>query len=205
MDDRQVGDADWAVPAVLVALGGGLFFALGLLLAVAAEDRLQAPPLVQELDAYTECLVDHGADVPRIEVGRDGGFTISIPSSLVEGEFDESAWRHAADQCVGAAPKTLGGLSGGFSSDWFGVIPEQGWEAIGSIGDSGVADQFGVLEFGAHPRTRRQGAHSQPGRERPLDALDRRCDRLADENDLGDRAFGPRLDRLRRQCERLDR
>ena len=38
MDDRQVGVADWAVPAVLVALGVGLFFAVGLLFAVAAEE-----------------------------------------------------------------------------------------------------------------------------------------------------------------------
>jgi len=205
MDDRQVGVADWAVPAVLVALGVGLVFALGLLLAVAAEDRSQAPPLVQALDSYTECLVDHGANAPRVEVGRHGGFTISIPGSLVEGEFDESAWRHAADQCVGAAPEILGELGAGFSGDWFGVIPEHEWEAIGSIDDSVVVDEFDVLEFGAHPRTRRQGSPSQPGREMPLDALERRCDRLADEKDLGNRAFGPRLDRLRRQCERLDR
>ena len=205
MDDRQVGVADWAVPAVLVALGVGLFFAVGLLLAVAAEDRSQAPPLVQELDTYTECLVDHGADVPRVEVGRGGGFTVSIPSSLVEGEFDESAWRHAADQCVGAAPEILGGLSGGFSGDWSEVVPEDMWEDIVSIDESVVVDEFDILEFGVHPRTRRQGSHSQQGREVPLDALKRRCDRLAEEKDLGYRAFGPRIDRLRRQCEGLDR
>ena len=39
MGDRQVGVADWAVPAVLVALGVGLFFAVGLILAEAAEVR----------------------------------------------------------------------------------------------------------------------------------------------------------------------
>ena len=205
MDDRKVGDADWAVPAVLVALGVGLFFALGLLLAVAAEDRSQAPPLVQELDTYTECLVQHGADVPRIEVGRDGGFTISIPSSLLEGEFDESALRYAADQCAGEAPELLGGMSGGFSGNWYGVVPEHMREDIGSIDESVVVDEFDVLEFGVHPRTRRQGSHSQSDREVPLDALERRCDRLADEEGVGDKAFGPRIDRLRRQCERLDR
>ena len=205
MGDRQVGVADWAVPAVLVALGVGLFFAVGLILAVAAEDRSQAPPLVQELDTYTECLVDHGADVPRVEVGRNGGFTISIPSSLVEGEFDGSAWRHAADQCVGAAPEILGGLSGGFSGNWFEVVPEDMWEDIGSIAESVVVDEFDILEFGVHPRARRQGSHSQQAREAPLDVLERRCGRFADEKDFGDRAFGPRIDRLRRQCERLDR
>jgi len=205
MDDRHVGVTDWAVPAVLVALAVGLFLAFGLLLAVAAEDRPQAPPLVRELDSYTECLVDHGADVPRVEVGRDGGFTISIPSSLVEGEFDESALRHAADRCAGAAPEILGGMSGGFSGKWFGVVPGHMLEDIGSIDESVVADESDVLELGVHPRTRGQGSHSQPSQEAPLDALERRCDRLADEEDLGGKAFGPRIDRLRRQCERLDR
>ena len=205
MDDRQVGVADWAVPAVLVALGVGLFFAVGLLLAVAAEDRSQAPPLVQELDTYTKCLVDHGADVPRVEVGRDGGFTVSIPSSLVEGDFDESAWRLAADECGGAVPGVFGGMSGGFSGNWFEVVLEDMWQDIGSIHESVVVDEFDIFEFGVDSRTRRYGSHSQQGRGAPFEALERRCDRLADEKDVGDKAFGPRIDRLRRQCARLDR
>ena len=79
------------------------------------------------------------------------------------------------------------------------------WEDIGSIAESVVVDEVDILEFGVHPRARRQGSHSQQAREAPLDVLERRCGRLAGEKDFGDKAFGPRIDRLRRQCERLDR
>ena len=200
MDNHQTGAVDWAMPAVLVAVGVGLFFALGLALVVAAEDRSETPQLFQGLDAYTKCLVDHGADVPRVNVGLDGGFTVSVPGSLVDGEFDESAWRHATEQCGVVAPNLFAGMLGGFSGDWFEIVPEDFFESTVSAEKSVEID-----EFRGHPRTRRPGADAPQGREAPLDDLERRCERLADGKDFDSKAFGPRIDRLRRQCERLDR
>jgi hypothetical protein len=205
MDNRQTGAADWTVPAVLVAAGVGLLFALGLALAVAAQDRSEAPPLIQDLDVYTQCLVDHGADVPRVEVGHDGGFTVSVPGSLIEGGFDESAWRHAAEECGAVAPNLFAGMLAEFSGDWFEIVPEDFFEDIVSAEDSVEIDGCDVYDLRLRPGTRRPGARSPGGRDVLLDDLERRCERLADSEDVDDKAFGPRIDRLRRQCERLDR
>jgi len=199
------GAVDWAIPAVLVAVGVGLYFALGLALAVAAEGRAEAPQLIQDLDAYTKCLVDHGADVPRVNVGKDGGFTVSVPGSLVDGKFDESAWRRAAQQCGVVAPNVSAGMLGGFSGDWFEIIPEGFFESTVSVEQFVEIDEFDVDEFRGHLRTRRPGADAPQGREALLDDLERRCERLADGKDFDSKAFGPRIDRLRRQCEHLDR
>jgi len=205
MDNHQTGAVDWAIPAVLVAVGVGLFFALGLALVVAAEDRSEAPPLIQDLDTYTKCLVDHGADVPRVDVAQDGGFTVAVPGSLVDGEFDESAWRYAAEQCGAVAPNLFAGMLDGFSGDWFEIVPEDLLEASASVEELVEIDEFDVHEFRGHPRTRRPGADAPQGREALFDDLERRCERLADGRSFDSKAFGPRVDRLRRQCERLDR
>ena len=72
MSDRHEGMDDWAVPAVLVGLGVGLLLVIGIAFAVSTEDQADARTLIEDLDAYTACLIDHGADVPRVESGRDG-------------------------------------------------------------------------------------------------------------------------------------
>ena len=198
MDNHRTGAVDWAIPAVLVAVGVGLFLALGLALVVAAEDRSEAPQLIQDLDAYTKCLIDHGADVPRFNVGLDGGFTVSVPGSLVDGEFDESAWRSAAEQCGVVDPNLFSGMLGGVSGDWFEIVPEDVFEGTVSVEEFVEIDEFGVDEFCGHPRTRRPGVNAPQGREAPLDDLERRCERLADGEGVDSKAFGPRIDRFRR-------
>jgi hypothetical protein len=196
---RRAHLTDWAVPAVLIALGLGLILATGLAFAVAAEDRSETSMLIQDLETYTTCLVDHGADVPRVEAGTDGDFLVFVPGSLAEGKFDQSAWRLAADQCAESAPDVFGGRVGSLSGDWFNTIPEEIFEYLGSVGDVTDVD---VLEFDAHPRPRRPGSTPPKGRNVPPPDLERVCQRLAE---VEDQPVGPRIDRLRRQCEHLDR
>lgn len=201
MDDHQTGLADWVVPTVLVALGLGLFFALGLALAVAAEDHSEASPLIRDLDVYTDCLIDHGADVPRVEVRPDGGFAISVPGALVEGDFDVSAWQEAADQCAPLAPDLFGGFLGESSGDWFEVFSEDVFDDIGSIDESVVVDEFGVLELEGAPRPRRPESPAPDGWRVPPEELAQHCERLAG---LEDGVSGPRINRLRRLCASLE-
>jgi hypothetical protein len=107
------------VPAILVGVGVGLLLMLGLVIALTADDRTEASGLVYELDVYTSCLTDHGANVPLVEAHRDGGFTVTVPGSLASGEVDTTTWREAHDQCSDVAPDLFGGLVGGL----FGGFP----------------------------------------------------------------------------------
>lgn len=120
MSGRRTAMADWAVPAILVGVGVGLFLVVGLVIALTAEDRTEPGGLVHELDAYTSCLADHGANVPIVEARRDGGFSVTVPGSLVDGEFDTAVWRAAHDQCGDVAPDVFGGLLGGLSGGLLG-------------------------------------------------------------------------------------
>lgn len=113
MVDRRTAPADWVVPAILVGVAISLLLVFGLVIALTADDRDESPGLVDELDAYTSCLTDHGADVPLVEARRDGGFSVTVPGSLVDGGFDFSVWREAHDQCGDVAPDIFGGLLGG--------------------------------------------------------------------------------------------
>jgi hypothetical protein len=117
MSDRRTAPADWVVPAILVGVGIGVFLAVGLIIVLTANDRIEPEGLVHELEVYTSCLADHGANVPIVEASRDGGFTVTVPGSLVEGEIDTTVWREAHDRCSDVAPDIydvlLGGLPGG--------------------------------------------------------------------------------------------
>ncbi len=123
MSDRQATPADWAVPAILVGVGVALLLVTGFVIALNVEERGEASGLVQELDVYTSCLADHGANVPLIEARRDGGFSVIVPGSLVDGEVDTTVWREAHDQCSDVAPDLFGGLLGGISGGFLGGIP----------------------------------------------------------------------------------
>ncbi len=117
MSDRRSAPEDWVVPAILVGVGVGVFLAVGLVIALTADDRTEPEGLIHELEVYTSCLANHGANAPIVEASRDGGFSVTVPGSLVNGEIDTTAWREAHDQCSDLAPDIydvlLGGLSGG--------------------------------------------------------------------------------------------
>jgi hypothetical protein len=122
MSDRRTPPADWVVPAIIVGVGVGLLLMIGIVIALTADDRVEASGLVYELDVYTSCLVDHGANVPVVEARRDGGFSVSVPGSLVDGDIDTTAWREAHDQCSDVAPDLFGGLLGGLSGGLLGGL-----------------------------------------------------------------------------------
>ncbi|RLE23018.1 MAG: hypothetical protein DRJ50_06810 [Actinobacteria bacterium] len=122
MSDRRTPPADWVVPAIIVGVGVGVLFVIGLVFALTADDRVEASGLVYELEVYTTCLSDHGANVPVVEARSDGGFSITVPGSLVDGEVDTNAWREAHDLCSDVAPDLFGGLLGGLSGGLFGGL-----------------------------------------------------------------------------------
>lgn len=122
MSERRTIPADWAVPAILAGVGVVFFLVIGLVIALTADDRAEASGLAQELEVYTSCLADHGADVPLVETRRDGGFSVTVPGSLVDGEIDAAAWREAHDQCSDVAPDLFGGLLGGLSGGLLGGL-----------------------------------------------------------------------------------
>ena len=191
MADRRAAIEDWLVPAVLVGLALGLLVVIGIVLAVSAEPRSEAPALIKELDTYTACLVGHGADVPRVEVGRNGGFAVIVPGSLVDGEFDEAGWRRAADACADAAPDLFGAFLGTISLDWL-----EDFEGMDETIEA-YALRRGADEDIARYEWSRPGPWVPPP-----DELRRRCDGL-EEGGIG--VHGLRGDRLRRLCEVLDR
>jgi hypothetical protein len=122
MTDRRTPPADWVVPAIIVSVGVSLLFAIGLVVALTADDRVEASGLVYELEVYTTCLADNGANVPVIETRRDGGFSVTVSGSLVDGEIDTTAWREAHDLCSDVAPDLFGGLLGGLSGGLLGGL-----------------------------------------------------------------------------------
>ena len=122
MSDRRTVQADWVVPAILVGVGVGMLLVFGLVIALTADDRAEASGPVHELDVYTSCLAAHGANVPIVEARRDGGFSVTVPGSLVDGEIDTAVWREAHDLCSDVAPDLFGGLLGGlFDGLWRGL------------------------------------------------------------------------------------
>ena len=119
MSDRGTGPADWVVPAILVGVGVGLLIIIGLVIAIYEDDQAEASGLVYDLEVYTTCLSDHGAAVPLVEARRDGGFSVTVPGSLVEGDVDAATWSAAHDECSDVAPDLFGGLLGGISDGLF--------------------------------------------------------------------------------------
>ena len=191
MANREEGIEDWLVPAVLVGLALGMLVVIAIALAVSVEQRSEAPALIQELDTYTACLDGHGADVPRVKVGRNGGFAVVVSPSLVHGDVDESNWLEAVDACADVAPDLFGSVLGPFSLNWF--------EGIERMDETTEMDafRFGV-DRDVGPRER-----SGPGPWRlPPDELRRRCEQLGE---VGIDVEGLRGDRLRRLCVDLDR
>jgi hypothetical protein len=128
MSERRTPMADWVVPAIIVGAAVALILVVGIVIALVADDQTESSGLAHELDVYTSCLADHGANVPLVEARRDGGFSVTVPGSLVDGEVDATVWREAYDQCSDVAPDLfgglLGGLSGGLLDGLMGGFPE---------------------------------------------------------------------------------
>lgn len=124
MNEHRTPPADWVIPAIIVGVGVGLFLVVGIVFALTANDRVEDPGLAYELEVYTTCLADHGANVPVVEAHRDGGFSVTVPGSLVDGEVDTTAWREAHDQCSDVAPDLFGGLLGGLSDGLLGGLTD---------------------------------------------------------------------------------
>ena len=182
MNDRRQGMSDWAVPAVLVSLSAGLLLVIGIAFAVSAEESAEAPALIGDLDIYTACLVDHGADVPRVVAGRGGGFSVIVPGSLVEGDVDRTVLREAVDACAAVTPDVVGSLLRDLSLDWI--------------------EEIEVHEETVERDTRRRARPGPAPWMPPPDELRILCDRL---NEDGIGVEGLRDDRLRRLCEDLER
>jgi hypothetical protein len=64
LTDREAGIEDRVVPAVLVGCTFGLLLVIGVAVAVSIEEQPKTSIVIQELEAYTACLADHGANVP---------------------------------------------------------------------------------------------------------------------------------------------
>lgn len=124
MSEHRTSPADWVIPAIIVGVGVGLFLVVGIVFALTANDRVEDSGLAYELEMYTTCLADHGANVPVVEAHRDGGFSVTVPGSLVDGEVDTTAWREAHDQCSDVAPDLFGGLLGGLSGGLLGGLTD---------------------------------------------------------------------------------
>jgi hypothetical protein len=130
MDDQRRGMRDWVIPAVLVALGLGLLVVVGLAFAVSYERRVETPALLVDLDRYTECLIDRGADVPRVRVRRDGGFEVIVPGSLLAGAADRESWTPAAEACAERAPDLFGSLVDRLIGGWHNGVPGELFDEI---------------------------------------------------------------------------
>lgn len=202
MNNHRHGAQDWAIPAVLVATALGLLLVVGLAFAVSTEQRAQAPPLVVDLATYTDCLIDHGADLPSVVVDRDGGFSVIVPGSLVVGEVDPESWAVAADECVNVAPDLLGGLVGGLFGGWLHGGPVQLFDDVRAIHTSPGAEEMSARADDSVNLTPGPG-NPEPNRgSRGRDAVRARCERV---ETAGDAVTGPRIECLRRHCGRLGR
>ena len=106
---------DWIPPALLILAAVLLGLAAWAIYAATGGDG-EDETLAGQLEQYTGCLRDHGADVPVIEASRDGGLVIIVPGSLLEGDIDLETWLEAREQCRHLEPNPLDLL---FSSDGF--------------------------------------------------------------------------------------
>jgi hypothetical protein len=98
---------DWVLPAVLIV--GVLLLAAAFAAGFAVGNRDDSTSTESdfggELGAYTECLRDHGADVPLVESG-DGELSVTF----FEGDVDPEVLEEAMAACEDLAPGVIGRL-----------------------------------------------------------------------------------------------
>ncbi len=121
-----MGDAtsqNWIPPALLILAAVILgLVAWGVFAATDGDGEDES--LAGQVERYTGCLSEHGANVPVVEVSSDGGLVITVPGSLLEGSIDLEQWLEASEQCRHLEPNPLDFLSsaGGFGLDDASII-----------------------------------------------------------------------------------
>lgn len=99
-------------------LVAALAFAFGY--AIGRSDDDAPSNLGEEIAAWAECLEDAGATVPGVDVGDDGGFTVTFGASFLR-EFELGAFFEAAAHCQELQPRPE-------LLERFGVLPEPRFE-----------------------------------------------------------------------------
>ena len=172
---QSSGTPDWLVPLVLIVIalltglaGWGIY--------EATHDDAEDASLARQLEVYTACLNDNGANVPLVETRSDGGFAIIVPGSLLDHEFDTEQLRSALEVCRPLQPDPFALLSGLEGVDVSGL----GFLLESELGRGDLSGQGG--RFDVTPRELRQ-----------------LCERL-ERGDIPDDARR----RLRQACEMID-
>ncbi len=106
-DTRTSSHLDWLVPILLIVAVVVVGLAAWLIYN-ATDDDASEQGLVEQLEVYTRCLQDHGANVPLVEARSDGGFAVIVPGSLVSGAVDLTLWTEARDACHSVEPNLFG-------------------------------------------------------------------------------------------------
>ena len=194
---RTSAHLDWLVPTLLIVAAVVVVLVAWLIFNATDDDDASEQGLVDQLEAYTKCLDDHGANVPLVESRSDGGFAVIVPGSLVEGQVDLVRWTQARDACRSMEPDLFGSVFGAEDlnfGDFSLLVP--GLLDGGSLFGDDARPGKGFFE---EPRGDRFfGDRGGPFPAIPRDAgLGELCERL--DTDL--RPSGIDLDSLRELCE----
>ena len=188
-DDRP----DWLVPVVVVAVALLLLIAVGVAYALTRSGG-EPETFTEELEAYTVCLRDHGANVPIVEDRGDEGFAIVFDGAFLDEGFDPSAVGAAIDECDELVPADLAflsGLAGGFDTGFLDGLIDGGMLGDELFGhEPGFGEgRDGDLPWGPGP------PHFEPGF-----VPEELCDALEEGGLPSDL---PGLERLAELCEEI--
>jgi hypothetical protein len=189
---------DWLLPTLLIvaAVVVGL---VAWLIYNANDGDPSEQDLVGQLEAYTRCLNDHGANVPLVESRSDGGFAVIVPGSLVDGQVDLAQWTEARDACRSVEPDLFALVFGAEDLN-LGDLPLllPGMLDGGSVFEDDARRGSGFFDEDRPRGDRFFGDRRDPFPAIPRDAgLGVLCERL--DTDL--RPSGIDLDSLRELCE----
>lgn len=117
-ENESGGAPDWLVPALLIVVGLIAGLAGWGIYELTNRSDFEDASLARQLELYTACLNDHGANVPLVETHSDGGFAVIVPGSLLEHDIDLEQWSAAREECLPLEPDPIGLLfSGGGLGD----------------------------------------------------------------------------------------
>ncbi len=196
-ETQSSANHDWLVPTLLIvaAVGVGL---VAWLIYNAIDDDASELGLVEQLEAYTRCLHDHGANVPLVEARSDGGFAVIFPGTLVNGAVDFTRWTEARVACHNVEPDLFGLVFGAedFDLGFLRGVFDDGFP----FDDGPRRPGGGFFDEDRPPGDRFFGDRGDPFSTIPRDAgLGALCERL----EAGPRPPGIDLDSLRELCEPL--
>lgn len=106
-ENESGGAPDWLLPVVLIVVALLVGLAGWGIYEVTRGSEAEDPSLAGQLELYTSCLNDHGANVPLVETRSDGGFVVIVPGSLLEHDVDLEQWAAARDECRPLEPNPL--------------------------------------------------------------------------------------------------